>query len=111
MGELPEEPLGRALESTLVDCVCRLGVDFGRALGHEHYAKVLQFVPGLGARKSAKLLREVQAASATKNAPASREELRQFLTDAVHFNAVGFVKFLPPQVQGGLQHGQSSSSI
>ena len=41
MGSLPEEPLERALEAEMVHGVCRLGVDFGRALAHDHYGKML----------------------------------------------------------------------
>ena len=48
MRTLPEEELERALEAEMVLGVCRIGVDFGRALAHEHYGKMLQFVPGLG---------------------------------------------------------------
>ena len=61
-------------------------------------------MPGLGPRKAAQLLQQVQAASATKNTPAERQELRPFLGDAVYFNAVGFIKFLPGVTDGGLQH-------
>eukprot|EP00964_Phaeocystis_antarctica_P101701 scaffold67190_cov33-Phaeocystis_antarctica.AAC.1 len=44
---------------------------------------MLQFVPGLGPRKSARLLRDVLAQSATKSAPANRDELRAFLGPSV----------------------------
>ena len=84
--------------------MCRIGVDFGRALAHEHYGKMLQFVPGLGPRKAARLLRDVLAQSATKSAPETREQLRGFLGPSVWCNAVGFIKFLPPDVPGGLKH-------
>jgi len=104
MSTLPEEQLERALEAEMVHGVCRLGVDFGRALAHDHYGKMLQFVPGLGPRKSAKLLRDVLAQSAAKSAPATRDELSAFLGPSVHFNCAGFIKFLPPEAVGGLQH-------
>ena len=65
---------------------------------------MLQFVPGLGPRKSARLLRDVLAHSATKSAPENRDALRAFLGPSVWCNAVGFIKFLPPDVPGGLQH-------
>ena len=104
MRTLPEEELERALEAEMVLGVCRIGVDFGRALAHEHYGKMLQFVPGLGPRKAARLLRDVIAQSATKSAPETREQLRGFLGPSVWCNAVGFIKFLPPDVPGGLKH-------
>ena len=47
----PKELLA-AFERTLVDQVCRSGVDVNRALQYDHHFGKLQFVAGLGPRKA-----------------------------------------------------------
>ena len=67
-----------ALESTLtcemVSATCTRGFDFHMGLAHEHRARALQFVPGLGPRKAAHLLQEWQARAAGAGARAEEEE-------------------------------------
>jgi transcription elongation factor SPT6 len=95
-----QHALRRRLECAFVRVVSEVGVDLNRVLGHTWMQHVLQFVPGLGARKASSLVEgllrgdsRVDSRAQLKDS-AENSQLRptEYLGPVVWDNAIAFLK-------------------
>lgn len=92
--------LRRRLEHSFVRVVSEVGVDVNRILGHGWMQSVLQFVPGMGARKASSLLDGLLRGDARVDSrtqlqdSALESQLRpgEYLAHTVYNNAIAFLK-------------------
>ncbi len=85
---VPLSMLLRALSRTFMEVINAVGVDINRIVHRPFLAAPLQFVCGLGARKSKQLLTDL----ARKGFISSRRELSNYLGPVVARNCAGFIK-------------------
>lgn len=117
LGSLQTHPLQDALPRTvrvnallerMVSWVARVGVRLPWVLAHGAQGRnLLQYVPGLGPRKSARLFEQLMTLAQSTHEVAARDELldRRLLGRRVYANAAPFVYFTPiPTGSGGLTH-------
>lgn len=90
---ISQEKLQEYLETTVVTVVCDCGVDISRIKNSKHLESTLQFVAGLGPRKSMDIVRLLKIASI-----GTRTHLRMGhgsingLGDQVYFNCASFIR-------------------
>ncbi|GBE59503.1 transcription elongation factor SPT6 [Babesia ovata] len=90
---ISQEKLQEYLECTLVHMVCHFGVDINRVKNSKHLESTLQFVAGLGPRKTMDVLRLLKIA-----AIGTRSQLRmghasiRGLGELVFYNCASFIK-------------------
>ena len=91
-------PLLRALENTLANAVCDIGVEINDATTYSHQASLLAFVAGLGLRKADQLVRSIRE---KVSSCASRHDLlvKKVLPEKVWQNCVGFLRVAESELQ------------
>lgn len=91
--DLPKDDFLASLHQRFVTRTNAVGVDLNRAIAHPHTADLVQFVAGLGPRKSAHLLRSIKKSS-TGGQLVSRQQLVKELgmTSVIFINCAGFIK-------------------
>jgi hypothetical protein len=80
-----------ALQRTLMDAVCDVGVDLNMAMAYDHLTPTLAFVCGLGLRKADSLRQEIRRKLSSVT---SRKELleRKLVGKVVYLNSIGFLR-------------------
>ncbi|KAJ6249222.1 transcription elongation factor spt6 [Anaeramoeba flamelloides] len=88
--QVPKKRLNRAFERAFVDVVNKVGVNFDEIYIHKHKSSILQFVSGLGPRKSQSIIQQFSSRNV------SREEfLKSNIIDkCIETNCIGFLKFI-----------------
>lgn len=91
--ELPKEEFLINLQQQFITRTNAVGVDPNRAIAHPHTANLVQFIAGLGPRKSTHLLRSIKKSS-TGGQLVSRQQLVKELgmTSIIFINCAGFIK-------------------
>lgn len=74
-------------------------MDLNLFIHHNHLHSTLQFISGLGPRKSKKLIVDAISRFGSKKIQ-TREKLEMFLGKTVYASCAGFIKIKVPQVDG-----------
>ncbi|CDR96431.1 SUPPRESSOR OF TY 6 (SPT6)-RELATED protein, putative [Babesia bigemina] len=90
---ISQEKLQEYLECTLVHMVCHFGVDINRVKNSKHLEATLQFVAGLGPRKTMDVLRLLKiAAIGTRSQLRMGQAAIRGLGELVFYNCASFIK-------------------
>lgn len=91
--DLPKEEFLARLHHEFVTRTNAVGVDPNRCIAHPHTSDLMQFVAGLGPRKSAALLRAIKKSSSNGLLLSRQQLVREMnMTSIIFINCAGFIK-------------------